>query len=134
MIPERVNWGLGARGLGVAAALGWLLVGVLRVAGVRRLVVEGRSMTPTLLPGDRLLIVRARRLSVGDLVAVPDPRHERRLLVKRITAIDNGSLELRGDNPEASTDSRVFGAVPARLVRGRVVRRYAPSPRRGPVR
>lgn len=134
MIPERVGWALLARRLGVAAALGWALLGLLRVAGVRRLVVEGRSMTPTLLPGDRLLVVPAPRPRVGDLVVVPDPRHDPRLLVKRVVAIRSGTVELRGDNPDASTDSRDFGGVPMGMVRGRVVRRYAPPHRRGRVR
>jgi nickel-type superoxide dismutase maturation protease len=132
MIPESVSRGSLAR-LGIVAALVGALFGLLRLAGVRRLVVQGRSMAPTLLPGDRLLLVRARRLRAGDLVAVPDPRQARRLLVKRITALHDGSVELRGDNPGASTDSRVFGDVPVSLVLGRVVRRYAPSGRRGRV-
>ncbi len=132
MIPERVSRGSLAR-LGIAAAVTGALLGLLRAAGVRRLVVEGRSMAPTLLPGDRLLLVRARRLRPGDLVAVRDPRNERRLLVKRVAAINGGKVALRGDNPDASTDSRVFGDVAIRLVLGRVVRRYAPAPRRGRV-
>lgn len=110
-----------------------VVLGALRLAGIRRVVVEGRSMAPTLLPGDRLLVVRARRLCPGDLVAVPDPRRQQRLLVKRVAATSGGFVELRGDNRDASTDSRVFGDVPERLVRGRVVRRYAPPHRRGRV-
>ncbi len=90
-------------------------------------------MLPTLDPGDRLLVVRAWRVGVGDLVVVADPRRPGRLLVKRVVGEDPGGLELRGDNPDASTDSRFFGAVPRSSVRGRVVRRYAPADRRGPV-
>jgi nickel-type superoxide dismutase maturation protease len=134
MIPESETGARLARCPVLAGALGLVVIGVLRGVGVRRLVVEGRSMAPTLLPGDRVLVLRSRRLKVGDLVAVPDPRGERRLLIKRITAIHGGLLELRGDNPDASTDSRDFGDVPTRRVLGRVVRRYAPSRRRGAVR
>lgn len=124
----------GRQGLAVpSAAASAALAGLLRLAGVRRVVVEGRSMAPTLLPGDRLLVARHRRLRRGDLVAVADPRLPRRLLVKRVAAVNGRSLELRGDNPEASTDSRSFGDVPRSLVRGRVVRRYAPAHRRGRV-
>ena len=43
-------------------------------------------------------------------------------------------IVVRGDNPEASTDSRSFGPVPTSAVLGRVARRYAPSWRAGPVR
>ena len=88
-------------------------------------------MRPTLEPGDRLLAVRTVRPKVGQLVAVPDPRAPGRLLVKRVTARHDGLLELRGDNPAASTDSRAFGPVPATAVWGRVVRRYAPPGRAG---
>jgi inner membrane protease subunit 1 len=116
------------------AAAGSALVGLVRAAGVRRVMVEGDSMAPTLMPGDRLLVVRCRRLRPGDLVAVPDPRDRRRLLIKRIAEMRGGWIALRGDNGDASTDSRVFGDVPTRLVLGRVVRRYAPAQRRGTVR
>ncbi len=90
-------------------------------------------MLPTLAPGDRLLVVRTRRPLVGDLVAVPDPRSPRRLLVKRVAARHGGLLELRGENPARSTDSRDFGLVPPGAVWGRVVRRYAPAGRAGRV-
>jgi len=38
---------------------------------------------------------------------------------------------VRGDNPDASTDSRVFGPVRRRAVIGRAVYRYWPPARRG---
>jgi nickel-type superoxide dismutase maturation protease len=118
--------------LAVAAASA-VLLGLLRLAGLGRVVVEGRSMEPTLAPGDRLLVARARRPRPGDLVAVRDPRQPQRLLVKRVVSAEGGRLVLRGDNDAASTDSRSFGPVPGRLVRGRVLRRYAPASRRGRV-
>jgi inner membrane protease subunit 1 len=99
----------------------------------RRVVVEGRSMEPTLAPGDRLLVARTRGLHAGDVVAVRDPRDRRRVLVKRIGAVLEDGLVLHGDNPGASTDSRTLGPVPSSAVLGRVVRRYAPSWRAGPV-
>ena len=100
----------------------------------RRVVVEGRSMEPTLAPGDRLLVVRARRVRAGEVVAVRDPRRGDRVLVKRVAAVLDDGVVVRGDNAEASTDSRSFGPVPARAVVGRVVRCYAPAWRAGPVR
>jgi nickel-type superoxide dismutase maturation protease len=118
------------RGAAVASSAVAVVLGIL---GCRRVVVEGTSMLPTLAPGDRLLVVRARRLRVGDLVAVDDPGRPGRLLVKRVAGDHRGHLELRGDNPVASIDSRTFGPVPPSAVRGRVVRRYWPPERRGPV-
>ena len=116
----------GVVGLATAAGLAWLRP--------RRVVVEGRSMEPGLAPGDRLLVTRAGRVHPGDVVAVRDPRHPRRVLVKRVAAVLGDEVAVRGDNPGASTDSRHFGTVPARSVLGRVARRYAPSWRAGPVR
>ena len=110
----------------VAAAVAWVRP--------RRVVVEGRSMEPGLSPGDRLLVTRATRVRPGDVVAVRDPRHGARLLVKRVAAVLGDEVVLRGDNPEASTDSRHFGAVPSASVVGRAVRCYAPPWRAGPVR
>jgi len=91
-------------------------------------------MEPTLAPGDRLVVVRSRALHPGDIVAVRDPRDPKHVLVKRIAAILENEIVVRGDNPEVSTDSRTFGPVARSAVLGRVVRRYAPSWRAGPVR
>lgn len=95
-------------------------------------------MSPTLEPGDHLLVLRLRRgrgLRDGDLVTVRDPRPDagRRVLVKRLAALDSGWVELVGDHSEASTDSRTFGRLPLSSVRGKVLYRYAPSNRSGVV-
>lgn len=104
-------------------------------AGCRRVMVHGRSMAPGLLPGDRLLVVPVRRFRVGQVVAVPDPRHPARLLVKRVAAVDaaGATVTVLGDNPELSTDSRDFGPVPRASVVGRAIYRYAPPARAGPI-
>jgi nickel-type superoxide dismutase maturation protease len=96
-----------------------------------RVVVEGESMWPTLVPGDRLLVVRTRRVRRGDLVAVPDPRERGRTIVKRVALVERDAVTVVGDNAGASTDSRVFGPVDRRDLRGRVVYRYWPEDRRG---
>ncbi|HUX04255.1 MAG TPA: S26 family signal peptidase [Acidimicrobiales bacterium] len=96
-------------------------------AFVRRVVVEGPSMIPTYTPGERLTALRRwRRVRVGDVVVVRDPRDATRWLLKRCVARARGSLELRGDNAAASTDSRDFGPVRAREV-GWIV--LSPRPR-----
>jgi mitochondrial inner membrane protease subunit 1 len=106
--------------------------GSLALVRPRRVVVEGASMEPTLSAGDRLLMVRRRRLSPGDIVALRDPRDRRRLLVKRVTSVVGDDVMVHGDNPTASTDSRAFGPVPRRAVVGRMVRRYGQGPVHGP--
>jgi nickel-type superoxide dismutase maturation protease len=122
----------------LAAAVGSLVVLAGAILFVRfrprRVVVEGRSMEPTLAPGDRLLVVGTPRVRPGDVVAVRDPRQGGRVLVKRVGAVLGDEVVLRGDNEAASTDSREFGPVPAGAVLGRVVRCYAPPWRAGPVR
>jgi nickel-type superoxide dismutase maturation protease len=89
-------------------------------------------MIPTLLPGDRLLVV-GRRFATGDLVALRDPREPGRVIVKRVVSVDAtaGAVVVAGDNPAASTDSRQFGPVPPELVLGRARWRYLPKGRRG---
>jgi type IV secretory pathway protease TraF len=44
-----------------------------------------------------------------------------------------GNVMLAGDNPDGSTDSRMFGAVARSAIVGRVVYRYAPAARAGRV-
>ncbi len=105
----------------------------------RRVEVAGGSMEPTFRAGDRLVVL-ARPVggpawpAVGDVVAVADPRDPSRVLVKRVAAVDRaaGALDVRGDDPGASTDSRHFGPVPLASVVGRAVYRYAPPGRTGP--
>ena len=93
--------------------------------------VVGESMRPTLEPGDRLLLARTRRVRPGDLVAVLDPRFNRRAVVKRVAAVSASGLTVLGDNPGASTDSRIFGTVRSDALQGRVLYRYSPPLRRG---
>ncbi|HEV3328461.1 MAG TPA: S26 family signal peptidase [Acidimicrobiales bacterium] len=107
----------------------WLLapvVAVLCAWGLDRVEVVGTSMSPTFRHGDRLLLVRRlRRLRVGDLVAFDDPRGTGRRLVKRVQAVQGDRVDVVGDNPTSSTDSRDFGPVCSNAVRHLVARRYA---------
>jgi nickel-type superoxide dismutase maturation protease len=106
----------------------------------RRVAVVGSSMDPTVADGDRLLVLRLprrARIRPGWVVAVADPRNDPPtgpLLVKRVHRAAPGLVEVRGDNPVASTDSRQFGPVPRALVAGRVLYRYHPPAGAGAVR
>jgi nickel-type superoxide dismutase maturation protease len=87
--------------------------------------VAGESMTPSIAPGERVVVNRAAywfgRPRAGDVVVVRDPRVEDRMLVKRIEAgADGDDWLVRGDNSSASTDSRAFGPVPRDLIVGKV--------------
>ena len=98
---------------------------------VARVEVTGDSMRPALLPGDRLLVLRAGPIRTGDVVAVTDPRQPARTVVKRVADRRGTTVTVLGDNPAASTDSRTFGPVPSSTVRGRAFYRYFPADRRG---
>lgn len=106
-------------------------------------IVAGRSMEPALCHGDRVLVdlwtYRQRAPRIGELVLFEGPDGE--MMVKRFALLPSharllpghwGPTEtvdaywLLGDNPGSSRDSRGFGLVPAKRIRGRVILRYWP--------
>ncbi len=134
--------------LAALMALGATVLAYAVSRSIHRVEVTGSSMAPALLPGDRLVVLGAPRwlrsatpasrmwarwTAAGAVVAVPDPREPSRLLVKRVATVDrrSGTIEVHGDDPSASTDSRTFGPVPAPSVVGRAVYRYGPPGRTG---
>jgi type IV secretory pathway protease TraF len=52
-------------------------------------------------------------------------------MIKRVVSVVGDEIRVLGDNADASTDSREFGPVRRRDVRGRALYRYAPEGRRG---
>jgi signal peptidase I len=72
--------------------------------------VSGESMTPAYHPGDMVVGWRWYKPKVGQVVVV---KVNDRLVIKRVTEFINNRVWLEGDNLEASTDSRVFGWLPA---------------------
>jgi nickel-type superoxide dismutase maturation protease len=98
---------------------------------LRRVQVAGDSMLPAFRPDDRLVIGPAGWIRPGTVVAVHDPRSPGRLMVKRVHAVGRTWVDVRGDNPPASTDSRHFGPLPRSRLAGRVVYRYGPAGRTG---
>jgi len=132
-VMARPAWILGAASAAVVSVgLGFLGRRVLN--HLDAVEVSGRSMIPTLRPGDRLLVetwtYRRRPPQLGEVVVAPDPRAPTRELVKRLAAVDNGRVTLRGDAAR-STDSRRFGSVPLASVRARAAFRYWPLARAG---
>lgn len=114
--------------------------------------VHGQSMSPTLRHGDRILVVRrwlAGRPRTGQVVVfaiaeAPDLCHD--CYVKRVTAVAGETvaapwplpegqqwqipgrhLFVCGDNREASIDSRVWGPLPLRYLRGRMIIKLPPG-------
>ena len=95
--------------------------------------VHGRSMTPTLGDGDRLLVSYAAVPADGDVVVARFP--DGTVAVKR--AVEQRTLRsgdtgwwLLSDNPDEGVDSRHRGPVSTESVLGVVRLRLWPSPRR----
>lgn len=60
----------------------------------------------------------SRKYKVGDIVVF---QHENLEKIKRIHKITKQGVEVRGDNKEASTDSRTFGTIPMTSVSAKVI-------------
>jgi nickel-type superoxide dismutase maturation protease len=113
------------RGRRLFAAALTAYVGVL---AVNRSIVEvaGPSMEPTLWAGDRLLTVPAwpGAIRPGRIVVVRDPTDPDHPVVKRVHAVQGGAIDVRGDDPARSTDSRMWGPLGRDDVRRIVVARW----------
>ena len=84
--------------------------------------VSGESMRPTLDDNDVVLVSPRSSIEVGDIVLASHPFKNSVTVLKRVFAIDAaGRIELRGDDPEESSDSRSFGSLPIDDIRGKVV-------------
>jgi len=103
--------------------------------GIDLVEVVGDSMAPALRPGDLVLAerltYRVRPPRRGEVVLVADPRFPDRELIKRVAAVGDDGVDLRGENAAASTDSRTFGPVPATSIRWRAIARSWPPRRAG---
>ena len=107
-----LNWRniLAASNLRVAAlprdGLAWAL-------GRRKLYrVRGYSMTPTLHPGD-LVLVKAIKEPRGLVQRLVVARHPTTggIVIKRVRSIGDKAVYLGSDNPVEGTDSRHFGSI-----------------------
>ncbi|PAV24781.1 S26 family signal peptidase [Tamilnaduibacter salinus] len=101
--------------------------------GINLYYVPSASMSPTLLPGDLILIdTRAyaeRQPQAGEVVVFSVPGQPGRFQVKRIhVPSDEGEFIMRGDNVSASLDSRYYGEIPFENLHGKALRfiRYRP--------
>ncbi|KNE56681.1 hypothetical protein AMAG_02464 [Allomyces macrogynus ATCC 38327] len=116
----------------------------------------GPSMLPTFnMLGDFVLIdkisPRFGRIELGDVVVATSLSNPDRVVCKRITGmpgdvicvdpsldatsreylkVPRGHVWLSGDNFSNSTDSRNYGPVPLALVKGKVLARIWPDPKR----
>jgi signal peptidase I len=99
--------------------------------------VDGHSMEPTLLPGQVIFInrlayglqapffpgylIRWSRPSSGEIIVFLDPVTGR-FAVKRCATLGDGeAVYALGDNDRDSFDSRNYGMIPFREIRGKVI-------------
>jgi nickel-type superoxide dismutase maturation protease len=92
-----------------------------------RVRIVGPSMEPAIVNGEWWIVRRWGRPRVGDVALLEHPHRPEALVVKRLVRRDPEGWWVLGDNAGASEDSRQFGAVPARNVRGVLWRRYGGS-------
>jgi nickel-type superoxide dismutase maturation protease len=90
--------------------------------------VTGDSMLPLLQPGQEVLVdlaaYRQQPPQAGDIVVAYHPQQPQLPIIKRVLFVEGDRCYLRGDNGEASTDSRRFGLVPQQALIGQVVCRF----------
>src|SRR5439155_21619828 len=98
---------------------------------LRRFNAKDKSMQPAEQPRYRLLVAQLSEPRVCDIVDSVEPDRPRSIAVKRVAGVNDGVIEVRGDNLNVSRDSREFGPVPRNLVFGRAIYRYLPGSRRG---
>jgi SOS-response transcriptional repressor LexA len=97
---------------------------------VRRLglaIVRGRSMSPTLSDGDRLVVLHGARPRSGRVAVVRF--RDGVVAVKRLEHLDDEGWWVTRDNPAEGRDSWSAGAVPEADVLAVVLARIWPRPR-----
>ena len=96
---------------------------LLLVIGLRKYCrVFGDSMIPTLYEGDLLIYKpfnhQSNEIEVGNLIILRLPVQEEVLIVKRVFSINSNHIEVRGDNESYSIDSREFGPISYKQIKG----------------
>ncbi len=89
--------------------------------------VHGRSMEPTLRPGDRLLLLHGARPHPGVVCVVRLP--DGTIAVKRVVRREADGWWVERDNPVEGVDSWLVGALPESDVLAVAVLRAWPRPR-----
>jgi len=72
---------------------------------MRRFVIAEMSMSPALLPGDRILARRVRRLRRGQVVFFPHPDRDDFWLVKRVVGVAGDVVGLENGRPVVQSGS-----------------------------
>ncbi len=103
-------------------------------------IVNGASMVPTFENGDYLIVdeltYRFRHPSHGEVIIFRYPKDPSKFFIKRIIGLPGETVDgttlgadqyfVEGDNRDASSDSRIWGAVPQKNIIGRPIVRLLP--------
>lgn len=107
--------------------------------GFKLFLIPSTSMSPTILPGDIVLVdlwaYQRGLVSEGDIVVFASPLNASTVLIKRVVRIQSSCdsvaevcsskpiamVDVEGDNPNSSQDSRYFGMVPESAVEGKAI-------------
>lgn len=92
------------------------MIGVQALIPWQRVLVEGQSMTPTLLAGDWLLVLHGGRVRPGAIVLASFRGRPELAVLKRARAEQDGGWLLASDNSRAGSDSRQYGVADVRAV------------------
>ncbi|HUQ84699.1 MAG TPA: nickel-type superoxide dismutase maturation protease [Candidatus Limnocylindrales bacterium] len=101
-----------------------MLLKLIKFSPIANYAIKGNSMSPTLKPGQNVLVSRMSYLiakpKIGDIIAVKDPG-DGKTIIKRISEVKNNKYFVLGDNKEHSTDSRKFGMLDRQNIIGKVI-------------
>ncbi len=71
--------------------------------------VEGSSMEPTLLGGDRLIVSHLfRQPKRGDIVVIVQPESETPAIIKRVIAVEGQTVDIRFDTGDVWVDGQLL--------------------------
>ena len=97
----------------------------------RTIAVSGNSMSPAYNDGDWLLLKTFVRVDekqlqrlIGKVVVIERESYPGIHFIKRVKRVDGNQVWVEGDNSEASTDSRQWGAISPTEIIGFVLFKY----------
>jgi phage repressor protein C with HTH and peptisase S24 domain len=91
----------------------------------QRIRINGHSMTPTLLPGDLVLVRHGAPVRPGAIVLARFGSEPDLLVIKRAVRPDAGGWWVASDNARAGSDSRTYGVAEVAAVAVRIWHRGA---------
>ncbi len=124
-LPRATNKSLQKLIAGTGLLCAYLLCVALGIYGKQHVMpvslyhVSATSMLPTLLPNDIIMVDTSTNIQKGDVIVFAHPSVKGMHMIKRINHQQQNRLEVLGDNPKTSVDSRVFGKIDKSSVIGK---------------